>query len=76
MFAHTHTLVPRLPVARELLREEQTKCRGYGQRHGSDLNKLDQVMIPVLFEQLGAPLQGHTPSFSDSWACCLLSSQH
>ena len=29
-----HTVAPDLPLTRELLREEQTKCRSYGQRHG------------------------------------------
>ena len=28
------TVAPGQPIARELLREEQTKCRTYGQRHG------------------------------------------
>ena len=56
-----HTVAPNLPVTRELLREEQTKCRSYGQRHGYDLNQLDRGMIPVVLEQ------GHTPYFKDSF---------
>ena len=46
-----HTVAPGLPIARELLREEQTKCRAYGQRHGYDLNQVDPGMIPVVLEQ-------------------------
>ena len=46
-----HTVNPNVPIARELLREEQTKCRVYGQRHRYDLTQLDKGMIPVVFEQ-------------------------
>ena len=53
-----HTVAPNLPVTRELLREEQTKCRSYGQRHGYDLNQLDQGMIPVVLEQYGRTAPG------------------
>ena len=53
-----HTVAPDRPVARELLREEQTKCRSYGQRHGYDLNQLDQGMIPVVLEQYGRAAPG------------------
>ena len=53
-----HTVAPDLPVTRELLREEQTKCRSYGQRHGYDLNQLDQGMIPVVLEQYGRTAPG------------------
>ena len=53
-----HTVAPGLPVARELLREEQTKCRAYGQRHGYDLNQLDRGMIPVVLEQYGRTAPG------------------
>ena len=53
-----HTVAPGLPVARELLREEQTKCRAYGQRHGYDINQLDRGMIPVVLEQYGRTAPG------------------
>ena len=53
-----HTVTPGLPIARELLREEPTKCRAYGQQHGHDLNQLDQVMIPVVLEQTGRMAPG------------------
>ena len=51
-------MAPDLPVTRELLREEQAKCRSYGQRHGYDLNQLDQGMIPVVLEQYGRTAPG------------------
>ena len=53
-----HTVAPGLPVTRELLREEQTKCRAYGQRHGYDLNQLDRGLIPVVLEQCGHTAPG------------------
>ena len=53
-----HTVAQGLPVTRELLREEQTKCRAYGQRHGYDLNQLDRGMIPVVLEQYGRTAPG------------------
>ena len=45
-------------MTRELLQEEQTKCRAYGQRHGYDLNQLDLGMIPVVLEQYGRTAPG------------------
>ena len=53
-----HTVAPNVPVTRELLREEQTKCRSYGQRHGYDLNQLERGMIPVVLEQYGRTAPG------------------
>ena len=41
-----HTVGPDLPVNRELLREEMTKCRAYGQKAGYSLQALDQGMTP------------------------------
>ena len=61
-----HTVAQGLPVTRELLREEQTKCRAYGQRHGYDLNQLDRGMIPVVLEQYALP-QGRMPSSKGSF---------
>ena len=42
-----------LGVAKELLREELTKCRAYGQRDGFNLQALDRGMTPVVLEQFG-----------------------
>ena len=53
-----HTVVVGLPVARVLLREEQTNCRAYGQRHGYDLCQLDRDVIPVVLEQYGRTAPG------------------
>ena len=39
---------PDLVVAKELLPEELTKCRAYGQRDGFNLQALDRGMIPVV----------------------------
>ena len=78
---HIHTFAAGLPIARELLREEQTKCRAYGQRHGYDLNQFDQGMIPVVLEQYGRTAPGAHAIFqrlqasNDVWtplACILL----
>ena len=46
-----HTVGPDLTVAKELLREELTKCRAYGQREGYNLQALDKGMPPVVLEQ-------------------------
>ena len=54
-----HTVATGLQVGRELLREEQTKCRAYGQKHGYDLEQFDQGMIHAL-------PQGHMLFFNDS----------
>ena len=48
-----HTVNPDLTVAKELLREEMTKCRAYGQREGFNLQALDRGMTPVVLEQFG-----------------------
>ena len=67
------TVGPGLPIARELRREEETKCRDYSQRHGYDLNKLDKGMIPGFMEQYGSRPPGPTP-FSRSSSSTALSS--
>ena len=43
---------PDLAVAKELFREEMTKCRAYGQRDGFNLQALDRGMTPVVLKQL------------------------
>ena len=48
-----HTAHVDEPIWRDFLREEQQKCRAYGQTQGYDLNRLDQGMIPVVLEQHG-----------------------
>ena len=48
-----HTVNVDLDVSRELLREEMTKCRAYGQRDGYNLQALDRGMTPVVLEQFG-----------------------
>ena len=45
-----HTRGPELSVAKELLSEEQTKYRAYGQREGYNLQALDKGMTPVVLE--------------------------
>ena len=52
-----HTVGPDLTVAKELLREELTKCRAYGQREGYNLQALDKGMTPVVLEQYGRTAQ-------------------
>ena len=52
-----HTAHVDQPIGRDLLREEQQKCRAYGQQ-GYDINKLDQGMIPVVLEQHGRTAPG------------------
>ena len=53
-----HTVSPDLLVNRELLREEMTKCRAYGQRNGYNLQALDRGMTPVVLEQFGRTAPG------------------
>ena len=53
-----HTVNPDLVVAKELLREELTKCRAYGQRDGFNLQALNRGMIPVVLEQFGRTAPG------------------
>ena len=52
-----HTAHVDQPISRDLLREEQQKCRTYGQQ-GFDINKLDQGMVPVVLEQHGRTAPG------------------
>ena len=53
-----HTVNPDLPIAKELLREELTQCRAYGQREGFNLQALDREMTPVVLEQFGRTAPG------------------
>ena len=59
-----HTVNPDLAVAKELLREELTKCRAYGQRDGFNLQTLDRGMIPVVLEQFGRTAPGAQAIFN------------
>ena len=59
-----HTVNPDLVVAKELLREELTKCRAYGQREGFNLQALDRGMIPVVLEQFGRTAPGAQAIFN------------
>ena len=59
-----HTVGPELPVARELLREEMTKCRAYGQRDGYNLQALERGMTPVVLEQFGRTAPGAQAIFN------------
>ena len=52
-----HTAHIDQPIGRDLLREEHTKCRAYGQQ-GFDINRLEQGMIPVVLEQHGRTAPG------------------
>ena len=52
-----HTAHVDQPIGRDLLREEHTKCRAYGQQ-GFDLNRLEQGMVPVVLEQHGRTAPG------------------
>ena len=64
------TVAPDLAIAKELLREEQTKCRAHGQRNGYNLQALEKGMTPIVLEQYDriAPWgtshfqQDHSPS--------------
>ena len=59
-----HTVSPDLVVNRELLREEMTKCRAYGQRNGYNLQALDRGMTPVVLEQFGRTAPGAQAIFN------------
>ena len=48
-----YTVAPELSVAKELFREEQSKCRAYGQRDGCNFQALQKGMTPVRLEQYG-----------------------
>ena len=58
-----HTVNPDHAVAKELLREELTKCRAYGQRDGFNLQALDRGMTPVVLEQFGRTAPGAQATF-------------
>ena len=53
-----HTVAPDLAIAKELPREEQTKCRAYGQRECYNLEALDRKMTPIILEQYGRTAPG------------------
>ena len=59
-----HTVNIDLNVAKELLREEMTKCRAYGQREGYNLQALDRGMTPVVLEQFGRTAPGAQAIFN------------
>ena len=59
-----HTVNVDLDVAKELLREEMTKCRAYGQRNGYNLQALDRGMTPVVLEQFGRTAPGAQAIFN------------
>ena len=60
----THTVGPDLTVAKELLREEATKCRAYGQRDGYSLQALERGMTLVVLEQFGRTAPGAPAIFN------------
>ena len=59
-----HTVNVDLNVAKELLREEMTKCRAYGQREGYNLQALDRGMTPVVLKQFGRTAPGAQAIFN------------
>ena len=59
-----HTVAPDHSVAKELLREELTKCRAYGQKDGFNLQALDKGMTPVVLEQYGRTARGAQAIFN------------
>ena len=59
-----HTVNPDLAVAKELLREEMTKCRAYCQRDGFNFQALDRGMTPVVLEQFGRTAPGAQAIFN------------
>ena len=63
-FAKIHTVNLDLNVAKELLREEMTKCRAYGQREGYNLQAVDRGMTPVVLEQSGRTAPGAQAIFN------------
>ena len=60
----THTVNTDHEVAKELLREEMTKCRAYGQRDGFNLQALDKGMTRVVMEQFGRTAPGAQAIFN------------
>ena len=60
----TRTVNPDHAVAKELLRDEMTKCRAYGQRDGFNLQALDRGMTPVVLEQFGRTAPGAQAIFN------------
>ena len=59
-----HTVNLDLDVAKELLREEMTRCRAYGQREGYNLQTLDRGMTPVVLEHFGRTAPGAQAIFN------------
>ena len=59
-----HTVAPEHSIAKELLREELTKCRAYGQRDGFNLQALEKGMTPVVLEQYGRTAPGAQAIFN------------
>ena len=59
-----HTVNVDLDIGKELLREEMTKCRAYGQREGYNLQALDRGMTPVVLEQYGRTAPGAQAIFN------------
>ena len=51
-------------MAKELLRDELTKCRAYGQWDGYNLQALDRGMAPVILEQYGRTARGAQAIFN------------
>ena len=60
----THAVGPDLNIAKELLREEQNKCKAYGQKDGYNLQVLDKGMIPIVLEQFGRIAPGAQAIFN------------
>ena len=59
-----HTINVDLDISKELLREETTKCRAYGQRDGYNLQALGRGMTPVVLEQFGRTAPGAQAIFN------------
>ena len=58
-----HTVAPDLTIPKELLREEQTKCRAYGQEE-NNLQVLDKGMTPIALRN---PKMLRTPRQQGFW---------
>ena len=58
-----HAVGPKLHEAKQLLREEQTKCKAYGQKNGYNLQALAKGMTVVL-EQFGRTASGAQAIFN------------
>ena len=59
-----HKVAPEHSVAKELLREELTMCRAYGQRDGFNLQTLEKGMTLVVLEQHGRTAPGAQTIFN------------